>query len=50
LTHLFEFNGLLVFENGTVEFFFTDGDVFAGHAVFVDRSPDGTFSNARFEG
>ncbi|WP_158600153.1 DUF2262 domain-containing protein [Acidovorax sp. 106] len=50
LHELFEFDALLVFEDGTIEFCFTDGDVFAGHAVIVDRAPDGTFSNARFEG
>jgi hypothetical protein len=50
LSALFDFDGLLIFEDGTVEFFFRDGGVFAGHAVIVDRTPNGTFGSARFEG
>jgi hypothetical protein len=50
LEERFEFDSLLVYEDGVVEFFFSDGDVFAGHAVIANRAPDGKFSNARFEG
>ena len=50
LRNTFHLNGMLVYHDGSTEFFFDDGDVFAGHAVVVDLNRDGTYDNARIEG